>query len=47
MKRNKLKSDILSGARHIADLFSTDKEIVAMRSIFTTVLILIKFKGIF
>jgi len=38
IKRNKLKTDVKAGTRHIADLFTTDKEIVAMRSIFTKVI---------
>jgi hypothetical protein len=35
MKRNKLKKEIFEGKRHIADLFTNDKEIVALKEIFT------------
>lgn len=37
MKRNKLRKEIFEGKKHIADLFITDKEIVALMEIFTKV----------
>lgn len=35
MKRNKLKEDINSLKKHIADMFDYDHEIIAMREIYT------------
>lgn len=35
LKRNNLKKDIEAGKKHVADLFTTDREILTMREIFT------------